>query len=229
MQLLLGTVHPGDVFESHVGALTVFKNLGFGLADVEDLAAARRTASKSPHEEHPDHDHQPEENDPREYLPTPFVGGLVTQVEALAFLQFLHFGLVCFALGNVHAGVSAGVERLEQLRIGFPPCQTVPDRLGEVEFGTRAVVADARDLTLLGHFFELGPLHLTLGGRVADHHHGEQEHGYNRIHPVEIHLAARLVARLLSLVGRACLLVVHGQSVVLCCSVGASPHSSSKA
>ena len=229
VQFLLGAVHTRHVLERHVGALAVFKDLGLGLADVEDLSAARRSTAQPPHQEHPHHDHQAEENDPREDLAAPFVGGLVAQVEALAFLQLLQFGLVRLPFRNVHARIRASIKRLQQLRVGLAPVQAVSDHFGEVEVGARAVVADPCDLAFLRHFFEVGPLNLALGGGIPHHHHREQEHGNNGVHPVEIHLAARLVALLLSLARRGCVLVVHCQSVVLWCSAGASPHSSSSA
>ena len=229
MKLLFGAVHARHVLERHVGAFAVFEDLGLGLADVEDLATACWAASEPPHEEHPHHDHQAEENDPREDLAAPFVGGLVTQVEAVAFLQFLQFRLVRLPLRDVHAGVRPGVQGLEELRVGFAPGQAVSDRLCEVEVGARAIVADSGDLAFFSHLLEIWPLHLALGGGIPHHHHGEQEHGHNGVHPVEIHLAPGLVALLLSLARRGCVLVVHCQSIVLWRSVGASPQSSSSA
>ena len=229
VQFLFGAVHTRHVLERHVGALAILKHLGLGLADVEDLTAARRASAESSHQEHPNHDHQAEENDPRQDLTTPFVGGLVTQVKAMALLQLLHFSLVRLPFGNVHAGVCACVQGLKELGVGFAPIQAVSDGLGEVEVGTCAVVADPSDLAFFSHLFEIRPLHLTLGGGIPHHDHGEQEHGDNGVHPVEVHLAARLVALLFSLARRGRAFVVHCQSVVWCRSVGASPHNSSSA
>ena len=89
LEFLLRAIHARHITEGHVGALSLFEDLGFGFADVEDLASARRSASKATHQEHPHHDHQAEENDPRQDLAAPFIGGIVKQVKSVRLLQFL--------------------------------------------------------------------------------------------------------------------------------------------
>ena len=89
LEFFLRAIHARHVVEGYVGALSLFEDLGFGFADVEDLASPWRTTSEATHQEHPHHDHQAEENDPRQDLAAPFVGRIVAQVKSVRLLQFL--------------------------------------------------------------------------------------------------------------------------------------------
>ena len=196
LEFFLRAIHARHVVEGHVGALSLFEDLGFGFADVEDLASAWCTTSEATHQEHPHHDHEAKENDPRQDLATPFVWRIVAQVKSVRLLQFLQVGLVSLSVRDVHRRIRAGVKGLQKLRIGLFPKQAVPHFLGEEQVGRVAVVGHPGDLTGFGHFFELGPLHLLLPAGFSQHDRGQQEHGHNGIHPVEVHLTAWFAAGL---------------------------------
>ena len=113
LKFLLGTIDTCDVVEGHVRAFSLFEDLRFGFADVEDLASTWSSSAKATHQEHPHNHHQAKEDDPLQDLTTPFVGRFIAQFEAMFFLQVLQIGLVIISDRNVHRCVGSRVQRLE--------------------------------------------------------------------------------------------------------------------
>ena len=201
VEFLLRSVDPSHVFERHIRALAFFKDLRLRFADVEDLASTRSPSTKAAHQKHPHHHHQSQENDPRQNLTTPFVGRVVPQVKPVTLLEFFQVGLVRLAVGNIHGGICARIQHLQQLGLRLPPRQAVSDLFGEKQARRVSIVGDALDLARFHHLFEFRPLDALLRSRLPHHGRRQQQHRHDGINPIKIHWPTGLVPRLSFLAG----------------------------